>query len=343
MLAMRDNLQSVRGIARRAARGLVTRLALVALVLAASGPLRAEPSGSADLARSVAVAGREAYNAGDYKTALDLFRRAYSMYAAPTLSLYEARSLEKLGRLREADEALRRTIALPVAADAPPQFAEAIETAREERTRLLRRIPTLTIHVNGEALDGPLKLSLNEQPLASSLVGQKFPLDPGTYEVVATLPDGRRDHVRLEIADGHHVDAVLDLGRPARAVVLQHHGPTEPGPSWQPPLAYGAFALGGVGLVTGAVTGIMASSKHSRADELCPGRECTPGSEGADALESFRSLRTVSTAAYGVGAAGLAAGLILWLSMPDDRERPDVASVQPWLEGRFAGVQGAFH
>src|SRR5687767_13943294 len=57
---------------------------------------RPAPSGrnaNLDLARSVAVTGREAFQAGDYETALALFRRAYTLFPAPTVVLYEARSL----------------------------------------------------------------------------------------------------------------------------------------------------------------------------------------------------------------------------------------------------------
>src|SRR5438105_2006015 len=72
------------------------------------------PNASLDLARSVAVTGREAFNAGDYETALALFRRAYTLYPAPTVVLYEARTLEKMGLLLEAVDAYVRTTQIAV-------------------------------------------------------------------------------------------------------------------------------------------------------------------------------------------------------------------------------------
>ncbi|MET0409972.1 MAG: tetratricopeptide repeat protein [Polyangiaceae bacterium] len=327
----------------RARRGLACTLALWLSTFGA--PALADASSSPDLARSVAVAGREAYNAGDYKTALDLFRRAFGMYPAPTLSLYEARSLAKLGRLREADEALKRTLALPVDPSAPAQFSEAIETARQERQALARRIPSLTIKVVGvEPGEQGLVVSLDQQALGASQLGKRFALDPGTYSVSAATNDGRKDELRVEIGEGRHVDAVLHLEGAAAA---QMHAALPESPSddsWQPVLVYSSLGLGVAGLGTGIVTGIMAGSKHSKARELCPDEECAPGSEGEQALSSFRTLRTVSTISYGVGVAGITAGIILWLSLPDSNAaQVSSGSIRPWLTGRYAGIEGEFY
>ena len=43
----------------------------------------------------MAISGREAFNAGDYETALSLFRKAYELYPAPTVVLYEARGWQR--------------------------------------------------------------------------------------------------------------------------------------------------------------------------------------------------------------------------------------------------------
>jgi hypothetical protein len=305
-----------------------------------SHPALADAGASLDLARSVAVAGREAYTAGDYKQALELFRRAFSIYPAPTLSLYEARSLEKLGRLREADEALQRTLSLPLDRAAPAQFGEAVETARQEREVLTPRIPSLTIRVLGVGVgELGLLLSMNGEPLDASLIGRSFPLDPGVYALEVSTRDGRSAKVKIELAEGRHFDAVLNLGEPAG--VPAPPGASASGRGWQTTLAYSSLGLGVAGLATGVVTGFMAGSKHSEATELCPAERCVPGSKGAEALDSFRSLRTISTVAYGVGAAGVTAGLILWFSLPDTKE-VQVSTVRPWLTQRFAGVQGVF-
>jgi hypothetical protein len=107
-------------------------------------------------------------------------------------------------------------------------------------------------------------------------------------------------------------------------------------------LTYASLGLGVVGVGTGIVTGIAAGSKHSDAEKLCPDGSCVRGSKGADALGSFHTLRTTSTIAYGVGAAGLTAGIILWLSLPE-ADNVEVSGVRPWFSPHFTGVQGSFH
>ena len=118
------------------------------------------PSNSAnlDVARSVAVSGREAFNAGDYETALSLFRKAYELFPAPTVVLYEARTLEKMGLLIEAVDAFGRTTRTPVPAGAPAQFAEAIAAARSEGVSV---VPADNFLANREMPVHAVRVSLN--------------------------------------------------------------------------------------------------------------------------------------------------------------------------------------
>jgi tetratricopeptide (TPR) repeat protein len=303
---------------------------------------RADTSTSLDLARSVAVAGREAYNAGDYETALDLFRRAYGIHPVPTLSLYEARSLVRLGRLQEAAEAFERTATLQLDSSSPQQFAEAVASARQEQEALARRIPSLTVHVRGaNEPDRDVRVTLNQRGLDQGRLGRRFPVDPGTYVLEAVANDGRRDRIEVALAEGRHIDAVLDVSSSSSAAPDAPR-PGETKSDWRPTLAYTSLGLGVAGVGTGIVTGIMAGSKHAEATRLCLADNCDKGSRGADALDSFRVLRTTSTVAYGVGAAGLTAGIILWLSLPSSNST-QVSTLKPWFGARYAGIQGTFY
>jgi hypothetical protein len=319
----------------------------------ASDPPLAEGSSgtnaSLDLARSVAVTGREAFNAGDYETALALFRRAYTLYPAPTVVLYEARSLEKLGRLLEAVEAYARTTQTSVGQDAPAQFAEAIAQAHQEERSLRARIPTLTLKVAGVSPNDPnLKVTMNGRAIGAAQLGQAQRLNPGTYRIAGSISPDRTDHSELKLAEGQNVAVVLNLAAPSPtppAPVLASVTPVATEAHSTNDLRVYAYVAGGVGVAglgTGLVTGLMSASKHSEADRLCPNHLCT-GANVPSAVNSFRSLRTVSTVFYGVGAAGLAAGVVLWLvSAPDTTETPRARGLEPWSDARSAGVQGTF-
>jgi hypothetical protein len=50
----------------------------------------------------------------------------------------------------------------------------------------------------------------------------------------------------------------------------------------------------------------------------------------------------VSSVSYGVGAAGIAAGIVLWLTASDDPEAGQVGSIEPWGNAKAAGIRGTF-
>src|ERR1044071_4652236 len=112
--SLNRNSDTVRTRAPRRWQARCTAAFALAMLTAPAGRAWAQaspPSDTAnlDVARSVAVSGREAFNAGDYETALSMFRKAYELFPAPTVVLYEARTLEKMGLLIEAVEAFART------------------------------------------------------------------------------------------------------------------------------------------------------------------------------------------------------------------------------------------
>jgi hypothetical protein len=304
-----------------------------------------------DLARSVAVTGREAFNSGDYETALALFRRAYSLYPAPTVVLYEARSLEKLGRLLEADEAYTRTAQLSVGQDAPAQFAEAIAQARQEERALRARIPTLTVEVQGVSANDPnLAVTVNGRAIGAAQLGQAQHLNPGAYQIAGALGTARADQSEVRLTAGQHARVVLNLAAPSLpppAPAQQGSLPAATPSSTSSHMSTGrllAYVSGGVGVAalgTGIITGLESVNAHTQAEHECPNRLCDE--DGIKQVNSFHSLRTVSSVFYGVGIAGLAAGAVLWFtSSPDTSETASTPAVAPWADARSVGLQGSF-
>jgi hypothetical protein len=310
------------------------------------------PNASLDLARSVAVTGREAFNAGDYETALALFRRAYTLYPAPTVVLYEARTLEKMGLMLEAVDAYVRTTQIAIPSGAPGQFAEAIAAARQEERALRARIPTLTLRVDGVSANDPtLEVSINGRAIGAAQLGQAQRLNPGTYRITGSISGDRSDTAEVVLADSQKASVVLNLSAPSLSppppvVVhsgsgLNDDGPTSPGNS----LRVAAYVSGGAGLAGiagGLVTGLMAVSKHSKAEEECPEHVCTADSQGSGSVKDFHSMRTMSTVFYSVGATGVAAGVVFWLLAPDQPVASQAHALSPWVDARTLGVQGRF-
>jgi hypothetical protein len=347
-------LPSARKRLPRWSAGLCAFLALAGWIRPSEA--RAQPNAGAeatnlDVARSVAVSGREAFNAGDYETALALFRKAYELYPAPTVVLYEARTLEKMGLLLEAVEAYSRTTHSPVPTHAPAQFAEAIAAAREEGQALAPRVPTLILELRGVRADEPnLSVTLDGRPLDAVQLQQAQRVNPGTHRVIGSAGIDRRFSSDVTLIPGQSRRVVVNLATASsdplgdeRSVATSALLADEP-PSRRsiPLLAYVAGGVGVAGVGAGVITGLLANNKYDEAERLCEDHRCEAGTPGLDAVDAFRTWRMVSSVSYGVGAAGIAAGVVLWLTASGDDETGQAGSIEPWGTANTAGVRGTF-
>lgn len=320
-------------------------IALVATQTTAQTPSADAPPSNIDVARSIAISGREAYGARDFETAAALFQRAYSLFQAPTLVLYEARALREQGKLLQASAAFTRAANLTVDEKAPPQFADAIETARLEGLELAEKVPTLTIRITGaDAQDPALRITRNGELIGPLLLGQPLQLNPGDYRVAASLGNSRSDTVdeHLQLAD--HKTIVLDLTGPVPlqtppTQLLEHQTPLSSDHNSENTLTFVSAGIGVAGIGAGLVTGMLASNQHKDATSLCS-EGCVPDSNGAVAVSKFRSLRTASTVAYSVGAAGTVGSMVLWFLTR--RNSASIVGLKPWIGRSSAGVQGRF-
>jgi hypothetical protein len=330
---------------------LLAACALVASAALGSPPAAAQPIDDAtrNAARELAAQASEAFNHGDYERAFDLYHRAYALIPAPTLSLREARSLEKLGRWVEALEAYLRTTRIALGASPPEAFRQAVQEAYDDLAKLRPRVPKLKIVLRG-AEPGDASVTLDGKLVKPALIGVEQPADPGDHDLVAT-GRGKRGAARVSLTEGETKTIELELLPDAGATARPESAPPAPPPlaaSADPkpaggfphvPLAWAGLGLGAAGLGVGVVTGLLATSKHSKAEEGCPDGKCPEGSQAADDLEAFRSLRTVSTLGYGIGVIGVAAGITLLLTAP---ARPETAGLSPFIGVGSAGLAGRF-
>lgn len=296
-------------------------------------------------ARELAEQAAKAMTAEDFATAQDLYQRAYALVPAPTLSLRHARALAKGGRWVEALEAYVRTTRTRLDDKSPAAFREAVEQAQAELAELRPRVPKATIVVKGiDRKSRALSVTVGGRVIAPALIGVAAPMDPGTHPVVAKTTDGREARATLEIQEKEEKSIELELppapegaatGEPPKSESAKLSTADSSQKTW----AFVALGVGAVGLGVGVTTGLMATSKHQSAEDACPKGVCREGSSGADDAESFRSLRTVSTIGYVVGALGVGAGVTLWLTAP---KKTEAARVGAWVGPASAGLRGAF-
>jgi hypothetical protein len=322
----------------------ILSLALAAVLLSAASPARAQPvdAASRSTARKLGVEAAKLFEAGDYAAALDKFNTADSLVPAPTLGLYAARCMVKLGRIVEASERYLEVTRMQLDKHALPVMRKAQAEAVAERERLLPTIPTLEVRLEGPFGDG-VDVTVADKPLLSTLIGVKRPVNPGRYRV-----EGKR-------ADTSVVEEVrVVAGAPARVILKLPPLPPPPGPRMPllRKLGWAAIGVAGAGVVTGSVAGLVAVAKGQSLLLNCPNHVCTNPADFSGTA-SYDAARAASTAGFVIGGIALAAGIpILVVSpkveyaYPDGRPAPapkdNRASVEPWVTWGGAGVRGFF-
>lgn len=320
-------------------------------------------------ARQLGQQAQAAYDAGNFAESEKLWAAARNLYpVAPTLTLGLARTQAKLGKVVAAQENYNKIIReWSNNPSPPPAFAAALEAAKAEVGAVSARVANVVISVEGPK--GP-NVTIDGQPVPLVALGLKRPVDPGTHTVRAEAAGYKPAETTFQVPEGGNAEAKLKLEESPDAPAVAATTPgTEPGaqPSEQPPpvgvdtkkssnktLAIVAFGVGGAGVLLGAITGILAIGKHGDLEGQCPGGVC-PNNRESD-VDSYKTMGTLSTVGFIVGAVGIGAGAVLWFTAPKESaaakgSRYATAPVEtkrgavkwtPYLGLGSAGVSGTF-
>jgi hypothetical protein len=291
------------------------RSAMLALGLTLALPAAAHAeeadAGIRMAARELAVSGAEAYDKQDYATALDRFRRAESLYKAPSIAVMVARCLSRVGRVVEAVDKYEETLRTPLDAAAPEAFQRAVADAKAEVEGARARVARLELRLPADAASGA-EVRLDGRLLPPALLGVEMPVDPGTHHVLAQARGRSPAAYDLSLAEGAHQALEITFA-PAGAPASRSAAPApiqDTKRAGSPALAIALLSGGGIALAAGTVTGIAALSYKSTLDD-----NCNPGcpSSMSSNLDAFRLDRTLSYVGFGVGLAALGAGTYLLL------------------------------
>ena len=284
-------------------------------------------------ARTLGVSGVEAYEAGDYATASVKLEKAYRALSAPSLGLWSARALAKLNRLVEAAERYQEVLRLDAQGGEASVQRQAKSDAAEELARLSPQIPNLVISVEGAEADS-VQVKVDGAILASSLIGENRPVNPGKHVVEATRA---QQHVQVaaEVAAGETKPVVLrfqagatsaapipDAGAaPATASAAPEAAQPDNGPAPKPAatrrtLGFVAIGVGGAGLALGGVATAIAVGKKGKLDDsqACLENRCLPSEQGN--VDSYKTWRQVSSIGLIAGVAVAGAGVLIVLTAP---------------------------
>lgn len=315
-------------------------------------------------ARQMAYDGIKAYENGNVSRGRSLLERAYALVKAPTIGLWSARALRESGQWIAASERFLETTRLPVPATNRANHQKAKKAAAVEREELLSKIPNLRVDVKG-APSSEVELTMDGKRVDSALIGAARPVDPYKHHLVAKW-NGQEKSAEIYLKEGTTEAVTLTFDEPgsiAPATPAPVVAPEAPKPKPEPPpppvkpktppptqdvapetgssntLAYVALGVGGVGLVAGGITGVIAMGKKKDLDDdaACADEKCAPPAH--DQVDSLNSMRTFSTVGFVVGAVGVGVGVTLLLSSPKrESAKPTALRVGPgWMS-----VAGSF-
>lgn len=350
----------------------VRRSLAVLLLATAFAPsiARADVSdGDKATARQLTIDGYEALKKNDYTGAADRFKRADSLYHAPTITLGMARAQAGLGKLVSAQELYSRVVHEPLPPNASAGVTKAVEDAKRELEALSPRVPSVVINVKGT--DAP-KVTLDGMDVPSAALGVKRPIDAGKHIIKATaagfapgeatvsLLEGKSESITIELKPGQDTSAppvaaaALSVtpplsGPPEPTRPLEHATLTAPAQdhakakdSTQKTLGLIILGVGTAGLIVGGVTGGLALGKHGDIVKSCPEGHCPPDQKVTlqPAIDSYSSMGTISTIGFIAGSALAATGVVLMLTAP--KAMSTHAAISPILGPGFVGAKGSF-
>lgn len=234
------------------------------------------------------------------------------------------------------------------------EHAEREQFAREQMAAMEKKLARLTIEI-GTSIEG-LQVTLDGKPVIPAMFGTALPIDPGTHALAATAPGKKPWSKEVVIpAEKAEISETVPMLEDS-AVTPPPPTPTPPPPLPTPPpavpapapeqeplrsispLVYVGFSVGGVGILVGAITGVVAIANTSTIRDNCEGDRCPLSEE--EAIEDAEVVANISNALFAVGGAGVIVGII-GLFVGDDEE-PAQAHVEPIVGPGYVGLRGRF-
>jgi hypothetical protein len=310
-------------------------LALLLTMLWTDVVLAAPTPAEKQTARELVFSGRKKRRRGDIDGALEDLKAAHQIMNVPTTGYELGVTQSKAGLLVEALDTLLAVGRMPVGRFEGRAFKKARKDAKKLAEEIQGRIPTVKLSLTGDDADGA-EVTIDGDAIPSAAVTAPIKLNPGTHTVVAKGPNGSAAEKTVNAAEGSAVDVTLELDEPKEEAPVEDTSSSDDGATSINPMVYIGFAVGGAGLIAGAVTGALALSKYSDVAPQCPNNRCPP--ETHEDIDSGETLGTVSTVMFIVGGVGVAVGVVgLFLPLSSDEEaawlRVSPSSVQ--VGGRF--------
>jgi hypothetical protein len=349
---------------QRERRGLAARVCVSAsaILVACAALLWAAPAAAQDAAAEALFnQGRDLMKQKKFAEACEKFADSHELDPSVGALLNLADCREQNGQIASAWAAYREAASL--ARQRNDKKRE--QTAMDKAKKLEGRLSYLIIEVPAETRVDGMILMRNGEPVVSALWDEKVPVDPGKYVIRVEAPGYEPAEVEVNVeARGGEARAQVPAREPPPRPSEGGPGPGQPSGGNEPDegtpslttdapvadtggmptgrkIAIGAGALGVVGLATGVVFGLRASSQWDDAKAECvDGDFNNCSTRGVSLQKDAKSSATLATVGVGVGVAALAAGAVLWfLNPPAADDSAEQALIEPVLGPQSLGAQ----
>lgn len=298
-------------------------------LLAVLVPWAAAAEDPEEQARAHFQQGLELYEQGDYEAAAIAFNRAYEIKPSYRILFNIGQAEAELKHYALALEAFTRYLA--EGGDAIPE--DRLQKVKGE----IKRLNTLVGLIELECAVADAQVKIDNETRGFTPLAGAITVDIGKHEIVVTkgtaellrevvrVAGGQR--VRLQVqAEGDAATAAGDLGG----------GVSDAGDAEGPDRVWTwvAFGLGGAAAIAGGVIGGVAVSKRKALEEEdCQDQHCYPSAR--DEGDTIESLNLTADVLFGVAAAGVVAGVVLYFVEPDDEEQ---VALTPTVGGDGVGL-----
>lgn len=294
-----------------------------ALLLVSPGALAQRSAGDQAAADALYNEARDLLKAGNKAAGCAKFVASEALSPAASTMLNIARCDEQDGKVATAFADY--TQALRLNGDTPGvERRKELEALAEQGRRALEpRLPRLRIVITGAPAG--VQVQRDREEIPASALGEALPADPGVHQVHVSAPGYREETRAVTLEEGKTAVVEIALQRSAAGGTSGDAPPSRQGPGWSRPAGIALTTVGAVGLVVGAVTGIVSLDKIGaiKSSAGCPAYPRCPAGDAADkgTLSSAETFGNVSTAGIIAGGVLAAAGVVL-LVLPTGGARP---------------------
>lgn len=347
---MISTIVSVSSCMRRRLSGVVLAALMFSAVMSAVEWAAAQPTDAA-LADSLFQQARELMK--EEKWAQACPKLAESQRLDPKLGtlLNLAVCHEREGKIATAHSEFR---SLQTLASREGQQKRA-DFAKERMAALGEKLSHLVIAVASPA---GVTVSLDGKEMTAAAFGVPLALDPGKHEIVAKAAGKKpwtktvevppeKSEIRVEVPELEDEAASPPAPEPVKPAPVKPE-PVKPEPVPPPEeggtdlmwLAWTGFAVGGAGLIAGAITGGISLADSSEILDQCDGDACPRRLE--DDISGAETLANVSNVAFAVGALGAAVGIVAVLVSTGADEATEGARLEFRVTPIGAQLRGRF-